>query len=210
MEWILLVALVIAGVTMIRQYSRLNQQKRWMETYQLGIRALHETIEGLEAEVRDFERQAEMAWTAVQAEKDGYTWYSCPFCAGKGSVAHAGQVQGHPEKLVAEFPCDVCEGDGHLYKRKVDALEEERKTGSEVTESEKALVGGYREGVAKARIDIDFGESPEDLHANVMAELEDETLSEGDKAFHLGYMTQVVEILDLKAHTEEEETERDE
>jgi hypothetical protein len=56
----------------------------------------------------------------LQRERESYTRYECSFCGGKGVKEVAGHVHGHPEKFAAEFPCDVCEGDGHLYKRKVE------------------------------------------------------------------------------------------
>lgn len=120
----------------------------------------------------------------IQAERDAYTRYRCSFCGGTGKQEASGRVHMHPEKTVLSFPCDVCEGDGHLYKRKPGQSDEESQD-----------LRHYREGIATAEDHL-MVYHPEVLLEEAERKLAEEEMEPGMRIFWIGYKAKAAQAAD--------------
>lgn len=119
----------------------------------------------------------------LDAEKNAYTKYECTFCGGKGEIQAAGRMHGHPEEMQASFPCDVCEGDGYLYKRKIEepAPQEENEV----------LVESYSRGVEEAVSAVELGVESRAALEEAMQRRLDAADTQEEQAYCLGYLTEL-------------------
>lgn len=180
-----------------RQAKSLVEQGKAIQKQAVEEESLRATNDTLKRKVRAREGRMEELVKLVAQEQRAYTRYECTFCSGTGTQQIAGSVQHHPEQLEADFPCDVCKGDGFLYKRKLEPTDEE-------TETER-WARQYKAGAKAAEVSLQTTDPA------VLQYAAQEKLDETGNAnpYWLGFMSKVAEAIDQLEEDMEVNTEID-
>lgn len=148
---------------------------------------LHNIIDALQRKVRMREGRIEDLVRQIAQEQSAYTRHQCTFCGGSGIQQVAGSVHMHPEQMEAEFHCDVCLGDGYLYKRKLEPTAEE-------TENER-WARRYEEGAKAAVVSLQTTD-PAVLRYAAQEKLDEVDTTDDHRAHWMGFMSKVAEAID--------------
>lgn len=149
---------------------------------------LHKKImDALQRKVRAREGRIEDLVRQIAREQSAYTRHQCTFCGGDGKQRVAGQVHRHPEQMEAEFNCDVCLGDGYLYKRKLEPTAQE-------TENER-WARRYEEGAKAAEVSLQTTD-PAVLRYAAQEKLDEVDATDDHRAHWMGFMSKVAEAID--------------
>lgn len=185
-------ALALIGATIrVRSLGQLaNERRAAMKDMLAEEGRLHKVIATLRMEVAKRDVRIEDLAKQVVQEQNAYTRYTCTFCGGSGTQQSTGSVHLHPgQKLKAETPCDICQGDGYLYKRKVEPTEEQ--------DEQERLAQRYKEGVEAAEVSLQTTD-PAVLRVAAQEKLDDPYKVEDKlyRAYWRGFMVKVAEAID--------------
>jgi hypothetical protein len=179
--------------TIARQAKAYEQSEEERGELKVWASRLTSEAESKDQLLASAKHRLEEALKAIQAEKNAYHKYECPFCSGSGQQQVAGSVHMHPETFEADFVCDVCKGDGYLYKRKVG--EDEEKTPLTEEEKNQRWAERYDSGAQAAKLSLQTTD-PKVLEEAAEEKLANEYASDDHKAYWMGFKAQVVEKLD--------------